>query len=129
MWSRYNPSPSGRNVGDCAVRAVSKALDIDWQSAYALIASRGYEMNDMPSSNSVIWSVLRQHGFKGCTRPDHCPDCYSVKDFCAMNPEGTFVIFTSGHVVCAADGNYFDSWDSGNEIVLCVWYKDQTPNF
>ena len=27
MYIEYNPNPCGRRVGDCAVRAISKALD------------------------------------------------------------------------------------------------------
>ena len=30
-WILYNPSPTGRNVGDCAVRAIAKALGTDWE--------------------------------------------------------------------------------------------------
>lgn len=33
MWIEYNPNPTGRNVDDCAVRAVSKALNTDWETA------------------------------------------------------------------------------------------------
>ena len=54
VWVWYNPSPTGRNVGDCAVRAVAKALGTDWETAYAMIAEAGFLMGDMPSSNSVI---------------------------------------------------------------------------
>ena len=46
-WVYYNPSPAGRNVGDCAVRAVAKALDTDWETAYALIASAGFAIHDV----------------------------------------------------------------------------------
>ena len=35
MWVEYNPNPSGRRVGDCAVRAVAKALNVDWETAWA----------------------------------------------------------------------------------------------
>ena len=63
MWVRYNPNPTGRMVGDCAVRAVAKALDVDWETAYDMIALNGYYMGDMPSSDSVWGSVLRQNGF------------------------------------------------------------------
>ena len=28
------------------------------------------------------------------------------------------------HVVCVEDGKYFDSWDSGNEIPLFYWEKE-----
>lgn len=37
MWVKYNPNPTGRSVGDCAVRAVAKALNIGWEKAYVLI--------------------------------------------------------------------------------------------
>ena len=63
MFIEYNPNPTGRHVGDCSIRAVSKALGIDWENAYALVAVNGYQMGDMPSSNSVWGSVLRQNGF------------------------------------------------------------------
>ena len=53
VWKEFNPSPTGRNVGDCAVRAVAQALDTTWETAYALIALNGFQMGDMPSSNSV----------------------------------------------------------------------------
>lgn len=80
-WRYYNPSPAGRNVGDCAVRAISKALGIDWETAYALIAMNGFLMNDVPSSNSVWGSVLRQNGFYKSVLPPTCPDCYTAEEF------------------------------------------------
>ncbi len=42
-WEYYNPNPTERMVGDCAVRAVSKAVDIDWEKAYTLIMLNGYQ--------------------------------------------------------------------------------------
>ena len=62
-YVHYQPNPVERNVGDCAVRAVAKALDIDWEAAYALIVANGFQMGDMPSSDAVWGSVLRQYGF------------------------------------------------------------------
>ena len=79
MWIHFNNNPTSRNVGDCAVRAVAKALDISWEDAYAKIASNGYAMGDMPSSDSVWGSVLRQNGFYREVIPNECPDCYTAK--------------------------------------------------
>ncbi len=125
MWIRYNPNPTGRNVGDCAVRAVSKALDIDWESAYTLIANNGYAMGDMPSSDSVWGAVLRQNGFYRKAMPNTCPDCYTVKDFCIDNPYGTYVLGFGGHVATVVNGNLYDSWDSSMEIPVYVWYRKE----
>lgn len=119
----WNPNPVGRRVGDCAVRAISKALGVDWETAYVMIASNGFSMGDMPSSDSVWGATLRQHGFYRMSIPDTCPDCYSVTDFCNDNPKGTFVLGFGGHVATVVDGDLFDSWDSSSEIPQFVWYR------
>ena len=125
MWIMYQPNPTGRNVGDCAIRAVSKALNIDWEDAYVLIASNGYEMGDMPSSDAVWGSVLRQNGFYRKAIPNTCPRCYSASDFCRDNPRGTFVLAFGGHVATVVNGNLYDSWDSSREIPQYFWYRKE----
>jgi hypothetical protein len=121
-YEYFNNNPAGRRVGDCAVRAVSKALNIDWEKAYVMLAVNGFIMADIMNANNVIASVLRQNGFYRKSIDNTCPDCFSVKDFCKENPKGTFVLGTGAHVVTAIDGNYYDVWDSGDEIITYVWY-------
>lgn len=123
MWQEFNNNPTGRRVGDCAVRAVSVALGIDWENAYARIAANGYMMGDMPSSNSVFGSVLRQNGFYRKTIPNTCPDCYTAEDFCKDHPKGTYVLVFNGHVATVIDGDIYDSWDSSLEIPEYYWYR------
>lgn len=123
MWIKYNPNPTGRFVGDCAVRAVSVALDIDWEEAYNLIADAGYAMGDMPSSDSVWGAVLRQHGFYRAAIPNSCPDCYTAEDFAADHPRGVFVLGFGGHVAAIRDGVIMDSWDSSQEVPVYYWYR------
>ena len=125
MFVRYNPNPTGRNVGDCAVRAVAKALNISWEDAYAKITANGYAMGDMPSSDSVWGSVLRQNGFYREVIPNNCPDCYTAKDFSKDNPYGVFVLGFGGHVATVVDGDLYDSWNSENEIPMYVWYRKE----
>lgn len=125
MWIHFNNNPTSRNVGDCAVRAVAKALDISWEDAYAKIASNGYAMGDMPSSDSVWGSVLRQNGFYREVIPNNCPDCYTAKDFCKDNPYGIFVLGFGGHVATVVDGDLYDSWNSENEIPIYVWFRKE----
>lgn len=122
-WVYYNPSPTGRNVGDCAVRAVAKALGTDWETAYALIATAGFQMGDMPSSNSVWGAVLRQNGFYRSAIPNNCPDCYTAADFAKDHPIGTFVLGFGNHVCTIQDGIIYDSWNSSAESPQYVWSK------
>lgn len=124
MWIRYNPNPTGRSVGDCAVRAVSKALKIDWETAYLKLCKAGYEMGDMPSSDSVWGAVLRQNGFYRKAIENSCPDCYTARDFCIDNPRGTFVLAFGGHVATVVNGDLYDSWNSLNETPVYMWYEE-----
>lgn len=121
VYVYYNPNPAGRRVGDCSVRAVSKALKIDWESAYAMLTQAGFDMCDMPSSDSVWGAVLRKNGFYRKAVPNTCPNCYTARDFCRDHPIGTFVLGFGGHVATVHDGQIFDSWDSSREIPQFFW--------
>ena len=123
MWRQFNPNPVGRSVGYCAVRAVSAALDIPWEEAYALIAANGYAMGDVMSANSVWGATLRQHGYHRMSIPDTCPDCYTFADFAKDNPEGVFGLGTGTHVATVKNGEIWDSWDSSLESPQYVWFK------
>lgn len=121
----FNNNPCGRNVGDCAVRAVSKALGTDWESAYITLMVTGFEMCDLPNNNSVISAVLRKNGFVREAVPEDCPDCYTAEDFCRDHPKGTYVLFFGNHVATVVDGFIYDSWDSSNEIPLFYWRRKE----
>ena len=121
----YNPNPVGRMVGDCAIRAISKALNMSWETAYITIAINGFSMGDMPSSDSVWGATLRQNGFYRKSMPDTCPDCYTAEEFCEDHPHGTYVLGFGGHVATVVNGDLFDSWDSSQEIPQFYWYKKE----
>ena len=123
MYIEYNPNPANRRVGDCAIRAIAKALDIDWETAYAKIVVNGYFMGDVPSADSVWGSVLRQNGFYKETIPNTCPDCYTADDFIRDHPDGVYVLGFGGHVATVKDGVLYDSWDSSKEIPIYYWHK------
>jgi hypothetical protein len=119
----WNPSPIGARVGDCAVRAVAKALDTDWETAYTMLCLKGYEMFDLPNSNAVINALLTDKGFERGIVPNTCPNCYTVGEFADENPEGTYVLGTGDHIVCVKDGVINDSWNSSGEIPIYFWRR------
>ena len=121
MFVFYNPNPHNKLVGDCVIRAISKATCESWDNTYNGICEVGKEIKDMPSSNAVWGVYLKRKGFKRHIIPNSCPDCYSVKDFCRDNPQGMFVLGLDGHVVTVLHGNYYDTFDSGDECPQFYW--------
>lgn len=125
MYQYFNPNPRKRNeVGDCTVRAIAKALDIPWESAYLDLAMEGFNIGDMPSSNVVLNSYLHSKGFTRHIIDELCPSCYTISDFAGEHFKGTYILGTGSHVVCVIDGEYFDSWDSGDEVPVYYFYKE-----
>lgn len=122
-YIEFNNNPIGRRVGDCAVRAVSKALGMGWEDAYIALAINGLQMGDLQSSDSVWGSLLRQNGFYRGAIENTCPDCYTARDFCEEHPYGTYVLGFGGHVATVVDGDLYDSWDSSNEIPQFYWHR------
>lgn len=124
MHQPYNPNPMGARVGDCTVRAIARATGQSWERVYTGLCLEGFALGDMPSANHVWGAYLRRHGFRRHILPDDCPDFYTVADFCRDHPKGSYVLAISGHVVCAEDGDYYDTWDSGGEVPAYYWARE-----
>lgn len=124
MYIKYNANPRHARVGDCTVRAISKALDQDWDTTYIEMCIQGLLDKDMPSANAVWGNYLKTKGFKRKIIPNECPECYTVEDFCKDHPTGNFILALSGHVICARDGNFYDTWQSGAETPVYYWERE-----
>lgn len=124
-YSYYQPNPLGRSVGDCTVRAISKALVQTWEETYVGLALEGFTRGDLPNADSVWGPYLKDRGFTRNWIPDDCPDCMTVGRFAEENPHGTFILSMPGrHVLTVADGVIYDSWDSSMEIPTYYWSKE-----
>lgn len=120
-----NPNPKKRRVGDCVIRAIALATEHSWEYTFLKLAMHGYETGDILSSNSMWDDYLRSEGFKRYILPDTCPACYTIEQFCKEHPEGTYILATGSHVVAVVDGNYLDTWDSGEEVPLYYYKKEE----
>lgn len=124
MFEYYNPNPVGANgVGDCAVRAIAKALDLTWEEAYAKLCLNGYLMGNLPNADIVWGAVLREAGFRREIIPNTCPDCYTCDDFRIDHQRGVFVLKSHDHVATVVDGVLYDSWDSSGNVPIYYWYR------
>lgn len=47
-YINFNPNPDRKLVGDCVIRAISKAMNQSWDDTYIGLMLQGYSMHDMP---------------------------------------------------------------------------------
>lgn len=121
----FNPNPENNTVGDCVVRAVALLTHKTWDEAYLGVCAQGFVMKDMPSSNAVWNAYLSSQGFVKTLLPNTCPMCYTVKDFCRDFKTGEYILALDRHVVAVYNGDYYDIWDSGNEVPIFYWRKER----
>ena len=118
----YNPNPKRLIVGDCVIRAVSRLIEKDWDATCSMVSLQGFIQKDMPSSNDVWGEVLRKNHFIPeivlCQFSN--PPC-NVREFAEKHSHGRYLLFVGGHVITVVDGDYYDTWDSGDEIPSYYW--------
>lgn len=119
MWHPANPNPCGIYVGDCVIRALSIALNKEWDKIYLDLCLLGFLECDMPNANHVWGKYLEDHGF--ISRTLSATSNVTVRSFCTDHPRGLYILATGAHVVTVIDGQYYDAWDSGNERPIYVW--------
>lgn len=121
VWIRCNPNPLGKQTSDCVVRAIAIATEQSWKDTYRDLCEFGEIEAEMPSSNHVWGLYLKSIGAKQFLLPDSCPECITVRAFCGRYGDGVYVIGTGSHAVACIDGDYYDTFDSGNESPSYFW--------
>ncbi len=121
----YNTNPEKRKTTDCVIRAVSFALDETWEETFIHIAVECLASHDMPEANYIWAKYLTERGFERILIPNTCPNCHTVKDFCSDHSEGTYILGTGMHAVAVRDGDYYDIFDSGDEVPIYYWRRKE----
>lgn len=124
MYIYYQPNPRSIRTDDCVVRAMTKALDVDWDTASIYLIIQQIRDSDIYTKNYVWGNLLLNNGFVKHHLPDTCPNCYTVANFADEHKSGMYVVGTGDHVLTVIDGDYYDSFDSGNMIPV-VYYKKE----
>lgn len=121
MYKKLNVNPVCRRGDDCTVRAIATALDKTWEEIYVDLCVYGLKEYDMPSSNHVWGAYLLDRGWTRHLAPT---EHYTVEQFADDHPEGRYILALHGHVVACISGCYVDSFNSGQEIVIYYWKKE-----
>lgn len=124
LWHYFQPNPVKQEKQDCSVRAICAAESIDWLEAYDLLAKKGRELYSVSDGDRTIVGLLDDLGYtkhsvkvaKGMTRPTPYTLATDI-------PTGVIVCRVAQHWVTIKDGEYYDTWDSGDKGVYTYWTK------
>lgn len=122
MFVKYNPNPEAYRTDDCVIRALTKALNMSWDEAYETLAEHGRELGDMMHKNWVWGDLLIENGYSRYAIPDTCPHCYTVSDFAADHPFGTYILGTGEHAIALINGDWYDTFNSA-DCVPIIYYR------
>lgn len=113
-----NVNPLGKIEQDCVCRAISLALDIDYETIERKLKSIGYLFDCEELCVCCykfllddVYNLPRIEDFKGLT----------VEDFIDLFPNGIYLIRVDEHLTCVIDGKICDTWDCSQEVVDIVW--------
>lgn len=118
MYIYENKNPKGRRTNDCVIRSIAKVMGMSWEDVFIRLSDEALAHRDLLDANYVWIGWLKKHGFQMYQIPDSCPRCYSVRQFCKDHPEGSYILGTGTHAVAVMDGNYFDTFDSGDLVPI-----------
>lgn len=118
MFIFFNPNPVTAMAGDCVIRAICKVTGESWDDIYDDLCEEGRIKGDWGSNNNVWNDYLKKRGFKRYIIPNTCPNCYTIANFAADHPNGSYIVATGSHVVGIVDGNIYDTWDSSGKVPL-----------
>lgn len=111
----YNANPESNDIWDCSVRALSKALDINWEAAYTLLSDYARERGLMLDSVESIEGFLDERFEKFCDYN------MTLGDFANTYSRGVFLVTMPGHITVVEDGVIYDSFDCSDRFIWCSW--------
>lgn len=128
LWMYYQPNSKDKKdeYGDCVIRALTKAFSMEWLEVFDALTPLSRELqvpfNCKPCYEKYItqvkgWVFKSYRVQKGHKRP-------TVKEFAKANKEGTYILRLAHHLVTVHNGQYFDTWDSGEHCYYGYWVKE-----
>lgn len=127
VYQYYQPNKMDLKdqYGDCVIRALTKAMDLEWLEVFDQMQPLSRELqvpfNCKPCYEKYItsksFSYVGVSNKKGSKRP-------TVKQFANQHREGVYILRVAHHLVTVVDGIYYDTWDSGHKSLYGYWIKE-----
>lgn len=116
---KLNVNPKGWKTGDCVIRALTTASELDWLEVYDTLCEIGRKKCRMPNDKIVYEKFLQDQGFINCKMPRHADNSrYTVKELIDEIGEGNILVINiANHVTVAVNDKLIDLWNCGSKSV------------
>lgn len=117
-FTKTNPHPTGKKIGDCVIRAIVLAEKRDWVEVYDRLVAIGRELHDMPNSKNVYEKYLLDRGWKKEKMPRYLTGKrYKLKELADIHDNETIIVSIAKHIATVINGELVDTWDCSNKCV------------
>lgn len=121
----YNANPKGIRAGDCAIRALSLALNQTWEDTLQGLTAVALKCKRSPTETTTIAKYLNQKGWRKELQPKHLDGTmYTGKQFIDARLKNPVIICKIGphHISVIYGGRFYDTWDPSDYTVGNYWW-------
>lgn len=130
LFQFYNPNPKGKLVGDCVKRCLTKATGEDYMSIQRQLNAIHRELGTRTYQDKRVYKAfVERRDYRKISFPakrgEPRTTVRDVAEMQARNADGlkdyNIVCNCAHHLVCVSEGQYWDTWNSGNKCVYNAW--------
>lgn len=131
----HNANPKGRYTGDCRIRALTTATEIDYDVIVVALAAIQIQTGYDQCAHQGISILMEKLGWKKMPQPRKpSGKKYTGREFCRVIQRGEpkdgiviadriFANIGGHHEVAIVDGQVWDTWDSTDGCIGNYWVK------
>ena len=115
-------------VGDCVIRAVCKAFNMDWVTAFDRLCEYARKAQCLPNQYKATKPFLEDAGwhytsFKRGSKMT-VADLAKMYTLCSKPFIVNVCVGYRTHFVTVQEGKYYDTWDCGNKYIYGYWEQN-----
>lgn len=118
MFIYYNANPNKIEIGDCVIRAMSLALNLDYYEVVNILFYNSNFFNCDMLVKECYEKVLED---KFNLEKEKVRTYKTVEEISKEYSDKVLLIRIQGHLTCSMYGRIYDIWDCSNEQVDCFW--------
>ena len=122
---KYNANPKDRIIGDCVIRALSKATGKSWDEVYDELYIIGKKKKRMMNDPKVYKVFLENNNFTlSPARRNEYGKMISVEEFSKdVDADTMYVIHTRKHLTVVFNSDIYDTWDTSSQRAGKFYFK------